>query len=104
MYTRDDYLKDLYLVEHGRGYEKSMAEVRVRDYQSGRDPELRNTPEGRKIIAQQENEEFNGLMQVLGLFVLSIIIGAIIGSFTDGSYGFAAFIVSFLVITAFWAQ
>ena len=71
MYTHDDYLRDLYVREHGSGARKSEAEMRCIDYEHGRDPEL--APKMRK----SRNEK---LAAVFGpIFSISLALTLIIG-------------------------
>ena len=39
MYTEEDYVRDLYIKEHGDSYARFEAEARCRAYENGRDPE-----------------------------------------------------------------
>lgn len=39
MYSKEDYIHDLYIKEHGSGVEQLEAEIRCNDYEHGRNPE-----------------------------------------------------------------
>jgi hypothetical protein len=39
MYSKEDYIHDLYIKEHGSGVEQMEAEIRCNDYEHGRNPE-----------------------------------------------------------------
>lgn len=37
-YTRDDYIRDLYIREHSSGREGMYADIRIKHYEHGRNP------------------------------------------------------------------
>lgn len=103
MYTHDDYLRDLYIREHGKGYEQSMADLRARDYEHGRDPELRYTSEGREILKEQSKQDWFGFIgAILGTIIpvtIGIFVGIYLGSITAG---FIAWIILFFICIAIY--
>ena len=98
MYTHEDYVRDLYTREHGRGYEQSMADLRACDYEHGQDPELRYTSEGRKILKQQSKEEWSMLLGGIVVTIIPLICGIAAGIIMN------SFIVGVIFwIATFWA-
>lgn len=79
MYTHDDYLKDVFIRKHGSGLEQQEAEMRCRDYEHGRNPEL--APKMRKARNKKRVDIF------MPIFLISLLGMLIIG----GGYSFPQF-------------
>ena len=85
MYTKDDYLKDLYIAEHGSGPEQFFAKMRAHNYELGDDPDniayigteayIRER-KARKIEIKSPILKAVIVLMVIGMieFVLSIIL------------------------------
>lgn len=76
MYTEDDYKRDLMIskLSDNNSYEKAAADLRIRDYERGLDPDLRKTKEGRKIIKEETDDVLSFMIKYF-LIILLIIVG-----------------------------
>ena len=70
MYTHDDYLKDVYIREHGSGVEQWEADMRCRDYEHGRDPET--APASRKARAEKHKARWKPIF--FALLIITIVV------------------------------
>ncbi len=91
MYTKDDYVHDLYIKEHGSGMEQAEAAFRCRLYEAGKDPSYELSD-----YAINERKKKNEKMQ--GKFAIPLIVSILIAIISALNMSTTGFVVGALGI------